>query len=136
MISPLPSGLLSASKRLQPVTLTRAHVLCKPFAVLVNSALLMAAQHAHGALSMELVESGARPDAATLRGFTPLMLACLYDQQELLIDLLDRGTATNEKRSQIFIKGAVQVLRRSAALNECHIAEHRSVPFQRASRSS
>lgn len=52
----------------------------------------MATQHAHGALAAELLEAGARTDAATGRGFTPLMLASMYGQHDLLVDLLDRGT--------------------------------------------
>ena len=51
----------------------------------------MAAQHGHGALAADLLERGARPNATTARGFAPLMLACLYNQQDLLINLLDRG---------------------------------------------
>lgn len=52
----------------------------------------MAAQHGHGLLALELLKSGARTDTATGRGFTPLMLASMYGQHELLTDLLDRGT--------------------------------------------
>ncbi|CAM9188136.1 unnamed protein product [Hapterophycus canaliculatus] len=58
-------------------------------------ALLMAAQHAHGALAVELLKSGARMDTATGRGFTPLMLASMYGQHDLLLDLLDRGADLN-----------------------------------------
>lgn len=51
----------------------------------------MAAQHAHGTLAAELLKAGARTDTATGRGFTPLMLASMYGQHDLLVDLLDRG---------------------------------------------
>ena len=51
----------------------------------------MATQHAHGAIAKELLNKGAKPDATTARGFTPLMLAAQYDQQDLVMDLLDRG---------------------------------------------
>lgn len=51
----------------------------------------MAAQHAHGDVAAELLERGATTDAKTGRGFTALMLACLYDQIELVTNLLERG---------------------------------------------
>ncbi len=62
-----------------------------PFSRQPKSALLMATQHAHGTLAAELLKAGARMDTATGRGFTPLMLASMYGQHDLLADLLDRG---------------------------------------------
>lgn len=58
----------------------------------------MGTQHAHGAVAKELLNKGANPDATTARGFTPLMLACQYDQQELVTNLLDRGTINKSMR--------------------------------------
>lgn len=64
----------------------------------------MAVQHAHGALAAELLEFGASPDAATGRGFTPLMLACLYNQQDLVMNLLDRGVKVSRTYVDTYAK--------------------------------
>ncbi|GMF36869.1 unnamed protein product [Phytophthora lilii] len=68
------------------------HKFCVPrFGYLSYSALLLSSELAIPNLVSTLLSAGASPETASLEGVTPLMIAFLVGNEEMVIDLLDAG---------------------------------------------